>query len=422
MVSTTAGKHPQGDPHDDSSTPDPTEIIEDISNAKDTTGKGESNTAGVHDMTKKPVSEAVWVKARPTMHALADIADTWERFSNALSPTPPFPTRRPRLTLAACLLPLLLGSFFTTSYMMLKGLGFVIGFVFFGEPILTRTTALLERTYPRWQKYVELRNSILRGVPTNAQLTMTLLRIGERNKAPVPPPPASEGPPPVQTNTEAIQDLGHLGEQSPLRINSFQHANQRATAATEGEVQNAASVDVGYYVEGEDEKANKPKKGRRIVNAIKSTVGGGINVSLIADKAKAAVGAHQAKDRRGVVKSDISRPEVGPVRFQARYKGQKGHAYVTVSATSQALSWTSNIDDVNPAWTVSIAEINELKKIGGLGWKSKIVVAWALDKQIVDGLVIQTKRGDEFHLTAIMVRDELFNRLIAMGNQMWEAW
>lgn len=212
MVSLTAGKHPQGDPHDDSSTPDPTKITEDISNAKDNAGRGGSDTVAVHDKTKKPVSEVVWVKARPTMHMLADVADTWERFSNALSPTPPFQTRRPRLTLAACLLPMFLGSFFTTSYMTLKGLGFVAGFVFFGNPILTRTTALLERTYPRWQKYVELRNSILRGVPTNAQLTMTLLRIGERNKAPVPPPPTSEGPPAVRTNTEAIQDLDHLGK------------------------------------------------------------------------------------------------------------------------------------------------------------------------------------------------------------------
>lgn len=202
----------------------------------------------------------------------------------------------------------------------------------------------------------------------------------------------------------------------------FQDANRKAIGATEGEVQDAASVDIGYHVEDEEEEAKKPKKSRRILNAIKSTVGGGVNVSLSADKVKAAVGGHHAKDRRGVVKPNMSRPEVGPVRFQARYKGQKGHAYITVSATSQALSWTSNINDVDPAWTVSISDIKELKKVGGLGWKSKIVVAWALDKQVVDGLVVQTKRGDEFHLTAIMVRDELFNRLIALGNKMWEAW
>ena len=48
-------------------------------------------------------------------------------------------------------------------------------------------------------------------------------------------------------------------------------------------------------------------------------------------------------------------------------------------------------------------------------------MGWALEKQVVDGLVVRTKLGDEYHLTAVMIRDELFNRLIAMGSQMWEA-
>jgi hypothetical protein len=86
------------------------------------------------------------------------------------------------------------------------------------------------------------------------------------------------------------------------------------------------------------------------------------------------------------------------------------------------LSWTSDIEDVNPAWTVAIEDIGELKKIGGLGWKSKILVGWAMEREVVDGLVVRTKDGKEYHLTAVMIRDELFNRLIAMGHQMWEAY
>jgi hypothetical protein len=66
--------------------------------------------------------------------------------------------------------------------------------------------------------------------------------------------------------------------------------------------------------------------------------------------------------------------------------------------------------------------IQEIKKVGGLGWKTKLVVGWATDRDIADGLLIIDKDGNEKQLTAIALRDELFNRLIALGKQMWEAW
>jgi hypothetical protein len=66
--------------------------------------------------------------------------------------------------------------------------------------------------------------------------------------------------------------------------------------------------------------------------------------------------------------------------------------------------------------------IQEIKKVGGLGWKTKLVVGWATDSDIADGLLIIDKDGNEKQLTAIALRDELFNRLIALGKQMWEAW
>jgi hypothetical protein len=93
-----------------------------------------------------------------------------------------------------------------------------------------------------------------------------------------------------------------------------------------------------------------------------------------------------------------------------------------VTATTPALSWTSKIEDLDPAWTVSIGDIQELKKVGGLGWKSKIIVGWSMEKEIADGLLVIDKTGRERHLTSILERDELFNRLVGMGSQMWEAW
>lgn len=104
-ISSAAGKHPQGDPHGEGDSsledraPDPTNIAMGTANAKDKASGGKPNE--VHDKTKQPMSAAMWSKTRPVMHAIADISDGWERFGNALSPTPPFPKDKFRIKLAA---------------------------------------------------------------------------------------------------------------------------------------------------------------------------------------------------------------------------------------------------------------------------------------------------------------------------------
>ncbi|KAB8292447.1 hypothetical protein EYC80_008167 [Monilinia laxa] len=217
-ISSAAGKHPQGDPHGDKAgastledaTPDPTQMAVSAADAKDSSAGDQTNS--LHDKTKEPMSAAMWSKTRPVMHAIADISDGWERFANALSPTPPFPQETPRLKLAACLAPLLLISMFTSSYMFMKMNGFFVGFGFFGDPLIWRGLTYLNREFPHWQKLLEIRNTLLKGVPTNAQLTITLLRIGEANKAPIPPPPSSSLPPPDAAHATAGEDLDHLGK------------------------------------------------------------------------------------------------------------------------------------------------------------------------------------------------------------------
>lgn len=166
----------------------------------------------------------------------------------------------------------------------------------------------------------------------------------------------------------------------------------------------------------------KTKKSKRILNFLKGTTKGGVKTAMTADKAKAHVGATNARNRLGVIKNNNTWADRGPIAFPARYHGKKGHAYITTTATTPALSWTTNLEDVNPAWTVSISEIQELQKVGGLGWKTKMIVGWAMGHEVVDGLVITAKEGECFHLTAINLRDDLFNRLIAVGSQMWESW
>jgi hypothetical protein len=219
------------------------------------------------------------------------------------------------------------------------------------------------RKVPNWQKYLELRNSILKGVPTDAQLTLTLLRIGERNKAPLPPPPHLTDAPSMEPNREAVQNLDHLGQRS--RRASLKAHLTGPQGIDQAELDEAIQPDDDALAPaGQDSHDEKPNKGRRLLNLIKGTAKGGVNTTLAANKVKAELGSHHARDRLGVVrKYDAEYPPKGPVRFPARFNGKKGHAYITTTATSPALSWTSESEDINPVWTVSIGDITVSTRI-----------------------------------------------------------
>ena len=184
---------------------------------------------------------------------------------------------------------------------------------------------------------------------------------------------------------------------------------------------------------------------------------GAVKTVLGADHARAAAGSDHAKDRLGAVgPPGTQRPPSGPVEFKARHEGKRGHVYITTEAIIPAVGFSpehtidkvtgrhdrnkssvssisSNAvgkgggngdeeEDLHPMWSIPIAGIRELKKIGGYGWKGKIVVGWSLGREINDGLEITDSHGRTVRITAVPLRDELFNRLIALGGQKWEAW
>ncbi|CAK7264640.1 hypothetical protein SEPCBS57363_001179 [Sporothrix epigloea] len=445
-LASAAGKHPQGDPHANDgvansgpeallnstsntankaateAAPDPTALATSVANAKDVAAGDKPNAK--HDKTKVPMETAVWTKMRPAMHGLADIADTWERLGNALSPTPPFPPMLYRLRLAGVLAPLLLTSLFVSSYMFVKGLTLGVGLGFFGDPILVRGYQLLNRKFPHWQKLLELRNTLLKGVPTNAQLTLTLLRIGEANKAPLPPPPRhadDNGEPPMQPAAVTDAELRSTGAGPPL--NATKAELDAAMAPTAQATRDTGATDINA-----SKDAHHGKKGSRLLGFFKGTTKGTVRTTLGADSIRAALGAQHARERRGVIgpaggNTDL---ESGPVDFQARYEGKRGRVYITAKATIPAVAFStdasSDPDTVHPRWSIPIGDIRELKKVGGFGWKTKIVVGWSLGREMADGLEITDRTGTTFKVTAIPLRDELFNRLVAMGGQKWEAW
>lgn len=309
--------------------------------------------------------------------------------------------------------------------MFTKGVTFAIGFGFFGDPVIQRGLVFLNRKFPNWQKLLELRNTLLKGVPTNAQLAVTLLRVGEANKAPLPPPPHVALPPPEEPLEISEQQLRATGADYPLN-------------ATEEELDEAMAHDPTVPLEtgGEDidqaKDSKHGKKGSKFLSIFRGAVKGGVETTMTADKVKAAAGRKHAKNRLGAVPPKDVDMTSGPVEFKCRYDGKEGHAYITTKATIPCIAFstdrtiekigTVDREDLHPAWSIPVGDISEIRKVGGFGWKAKLVVGWAMGREVADGLVITDRRGEEKRVMAMPLRDELFNRLVAMGGQKWECW
>lgn len=307
-LASASGKHPQNDPpHTSDETgpnaqvPDPTAVAASAGDARVSAGGGKVGVTA--DKTKVPMENAMWSKMRPIMHGIADVADTWERFGNALSPTAPFPRDIYRLRLAAVVVPILGISIFVTSYMFVKGITFGAGFGFFGDPIISPGLKWLNTNFPNWQKLFELRNTLLKGVPTNAQLTITLLRIGEANKAPLPPAPTTAEPPPDEPVELTDEQLRATASDYPLN-------------ASEEELKKAMEHDpnVPHQTAGKDVDASKKKshggKASHVLSAFKQGIKGSIETALGADHVKAKAGSEVSKQRLGEhCFSDGKRPQ-----------------------------------------------------------------------------------------------------------------
>lgn len=95
-----------------------------------------------------------------------------------------------------------------------------------------------------------------------------------------------------------------------------------------------------------------------------------------ADRVKAEAGAVRAKQRQGALGGKAHRLKDGPVVYAARHKGKKGALVLSTIATSPCISFERSSDLENhapdPKMTFALADITEIKKRGGLGWKSKL--------------------------------------------------
>ena len=291
----------------------------------------------------------------------------------------------------------------------------------------------------------------MRGVPTNAQITITLLRICEARKAPLPPPPIYNEAPPQKAAKLTTDGLQGTGNDSPLNA-----SDEEINAAAEGTLDDGSNTTATDEAVEASRKAKHGHKGSKILGFFKGTTRATVGTAVNVDILKAKVGSDKSKKRLGAMqdreKLEAGARRSGPVEFVGRYHGKKGKAHI-ISATAADNSPNTNDsseagsrpglglspgpagldspvlafagDGINSLagarWQIPVADIAQLNKIGGFGWKAKLVIGWAMNREIQDGLEVIDRNGVAHTITSMPLRDELFNRLIAMGDQKWEA-
>lgn len=139
------------------------------------------------------------------------------------------------------------------------------------------------------------------------------------------------------------------------------------------------------------------------------------------DKMRASHGSTRAQVRLDLGQTTREVPDAGPYRFPARYNGASGYLHLATAAATPSVAWQSHDENLETAWAVMINDIVDISKVDGMSFKTKHFVQWALEKESVMGLKLTMSTGECYHLDPVVKRDEVFNRLIAMGDQIWEV-
>ncbi|OAA80404.1 hypothetical protein LEL_03890 [Akanthomyces lecanii RCEF 1005] len=399
IMSITSDKdQDKGAPEDDPS-PGIAKLSGKIANAKSKTDKDgqESN----NDKTEEPMKHAIEdFNPQPLLDTLFAFIDVWECLGNVLNPVPLFPGDRSRLLLAACIAVPTLITFYFSRDVMIESMELLLGFIMFGKPVIRRSCDFLDREFPSWRNGCKLRNTVLKGVPTNAQLAITMLRVGERMSSPLPPPPVSQGSPKMEAtaNADSVPELGTLNKQP----------QEDAKPDTDDGGQN-----------GDDE--HRSKNIERVMGFFKHGSKRAVTLFHKTDRMRASRGSTQAQARLDLGQTTREVPDAGPYKFPARYNGEAGYLHLATAAATPSVAWQSHDGNLETAWVVMINDIADISKVDGMSFKTKHFVQWALDKESVMGLKLTMSTGQCHHLDPVVKRDEVFNRLIAMGSQIWEV-
>ncbi|CAK9782310.1 hypothetical protein CC85DRAFT_254875 [Cutaneotrichosporon oleaginosum] len=361
--------------------------------------------------------ELVTWMAKSTETGLGKGADFIEIMQKALSPPPIYPDYYARFKIAGLLVVPALALHFVPARMFGRGATFIFGAVFWGHKWLERGARELIRRYPNWKMYVDPRNSILSGVPTDAQLVLHLLRVSEAEKDPLPAPP-------IYPTLEDTKDV--------IREKTGDNAGDI--------VGGEAAVGAPTSAEG----AEPPPQGVKKVTATtkRKTKGAFKRIARkIAGMGSDVTVVGKEKKLRGKIDSLVLKAKWGddaPGGYSAKLDGTSGHLFL--DDEEGCLSWVPLLSKT-PERVWYVDDLVEMKKDGvGAGRLALAAVSGAEIASL--GLSLRfAKTADDVSLSemseeeqlaaaqraretlvfkGVKEREALFNRLVAMGNQRWE--
>ncbi|WVQ82424.1 hypothetical protein IAT38_004552 [Cryptococcus sp. DSM 104549] len=385
---------------------------------------------------KRKRDEMVSKMIKGTEDGLGAFADMMERFTNALSPPSAYPDSYARFKIAgAFLIPPALLLTYVPAWVFGRSATFLFGVGMWGQPLLIKAAKKFVELVPDWQDLLDMRNSILSRVPTDAQLTLHLLRVTEAMNVPLPRPP----PPPLEgTPKEAIKDT------TPADVTAEDDAELRDAEEEGGttEIAVKAKHKTKSHLMGMFKHAGKTMAGFRGDVAVDGTRKQA-RIEQEAEEeeedgltAKAKIGSHV--DRlffKGYVKD---RGEINS--YPAKYDGSSGH--IIIDSRNEALTYPQisfvPLVGKKAHFIRPIDDIVEIKKSHvsmprmALGWASGaeveglgLTIRFKSGEQQVKELAAGPKApkddGETIHLTRVGRREQLFRRLISMGRQRWES-
>ncbi|KII91746.1 hypothetical protein PLICRDRAFT_682123 [Plicaturopsis crispa FD-325 SS-3] len=365
----------------------------------------------------------VGLYAKMLQDALGELADAWERFAKytvnfvrfALTPPRPYPKNRAREKIAGILFAILLVTAVTPVWIFAHAFSFLVGFAFFGQPIITRGARAFVLRVPDWRERLDIRNSILSGVPTNAQLLLHLHRRAEATSVPLPRPP----PPPGagQEEAEKLHDTSVISE--------IPHGSDRATEApTIGEDADDAADEGG-------KKAGLISKAKgAVMHGVRSAArkGATIGADITVEAPEADKEQQDQKLLRSVgskPKEDDESPDVYPVKLDGKIVGRLVLSAPTATSLARATFHPKSSRAGDAARTFLVADILEMKKRGvGMG---RSVLGYVAGMSLLGtGLEVRVRSAAEggeetLVFTNVVRREQLFVRLLSMGGQLWES-
>ncbi|SCV70551.1 BQ2448_3313 [Microbotryum intermedium] len=390
---------------------------------------------------KKKRDEKVGLMAKGLQDGLGDFADALERFANALSPPRPYPRTNARYKLAGAILaPILLVTAFVPAHVWARVSSISFGIGFFGQPLLKRAGRKFVELVPDWQEKLDLRNSIFSKVPTNAQLTLHLLRVKEAANHPLPPPPPPPTPEHVKAEVEKTSDIDGAHE---LPDKSAKHVDTKT-----GETDAGAD-------EGDGDESRAGVRGAVVKTGKKGLLGG---LKLMAKKAATfhadVTVDGKAKLAKGVDKAFFQsrvRDRDMIERFPAKFEGTSGELVITHEVNQPAMvSFVPASSSMKKTmFERPIDDLVEAKKRGV--WIGRAVLGWAAGASLEGaGLELRFKeahlreadtigkqthqvlsevnphdeqhKGDTVCFSHVVRRDQFFARLISIPqNTKWET-